>query len=281
VEELILPDGDDMDIRSDEDESEEEELETASGFGSVIVVDNLPSVPEEKYEKLVNVLKKIYGQIGNIRDGAPGRRRGVSETAAAWAARACTSAARPEAGCTHGGAAREQVAVRYVTQGVGHRAAAAAWQQVAASQAARERGCVKTHAGRRGRPPRAPRPQPPQAVCTCPRMPTRCPRATPLSSSATPWCAWGAESAGADEGQLAPSGSRRGFAERGRARTGQGWAGGALVAGAAHVSIGDVSGGGSGSEVERGGPGWGSEPGRAPAPLVRSGLRGGDEAGPQ
>ncbi|KIZ03095.1 Eukaryotic translation initiation factor 3 subunit B [Monoraphidium neglectum] len=69
VEELILPDGDDMDIRSDEDESEEEELETASGFGSVIVVDNLPSVPEEKYEKLVNVLKKIYGQIGNIRDG--------------------------------------------------------------------------------------------------------------------------------------------------------------------------------------------------------------------
>lgn len=33
------------------------------------VVDNLPSVPEEKYEKLVNVLKKIYGQIGNIREG--------------------------------------------------------------------------------------------------------------------------------------------------------------------------------------------------------------------
>jgi hypothetical protein len=34
------------------------------------VVDNLPKVPEEKYEKLANVLKKIYGQIGNIRDGA-------------------------------------------------------------------------------------------------------------------------------------------------------------------------------------------------------------------
>lgn len=32
-------------------------------------MDNLPSVPEEKYEKLVNVLKKIYGQIGNIREG--------------------------------------------------------------------------------------------------------------------------------------------------------------------------------------------------------------------
>jgi hypothetical protein len=33
------------------------------------VVDNLPVVPEEKYEKLVNVLKKIYGQIGTVRDG--------------------------------------------------------------------------------------------------------------------------------------------------------------------------------------------------------------------
>ncbi|KAI8475850.1 MAG: eukaryotic initiation factor [Monoraphidium minutum] len=69
LEELILPDGDDMGLRSDEDASEEEEVEAVSGFGSVIVVDNLPAVPEEKYEKLANVLKKIYGQIGSIRDG--------------------------------------------------------------------------------------------------------------------------------------------------------------------------------------------------------------------
>ena len=33
------------------------------------VVDNLPVVPEEKYEKLVSVLRKIYGQIGHIREG--------------------------------------------------------------------------------------------------------------------------------------------------------------------------------------------------------------------
>jgi hypothetical protein len=33
------------------------------------VVDNLPVVPEEKYEKLVSVLKKIYGQIGHVREG--------------------------------------------------------------------------------------------------------------------------------------------------------------------------------------------------------------------
>ena len=33
------------------------------------VVDNLPVVPEEKYEKLLTVLKKIYGQIGHVREG--------------------------------------------------------------------------------------------------------------------------------------------------------------------------------------------------------------------
>ena len=33
------------------------------------VVDNLPQVPEEKVEKLLVVVKKIFGQIGTIRDG--------------------------------------------------------------------------------------------------------------------------------------------------------------------------------------------------------------------
>jgi translation initiation factor 3 subunit B len=36
LEELILPEDDDMGIRSDDDEEEEEELETETGFGSVI-----------------------------------------------------------------------------------------------------------------------------------------------------------------------------------------------------------------------------------------------------
>lgn len=36
LEELILPEDDDMGIRSDEEDDEEEELETESGFGSVI-----------------------------------------------------------------------------------------------------------------------------------------------------------------------------------------------------------------------------------------------------
>ncbi|KAF8067212.1 R1 [Scenedesmus sp. PABB004] len=68
-EELILPDGDDMGIKSDDGEDDEEELETETGFGSVIVVDCLPVVPEDKYEKLTNVLRKIYSQIGNVREG--------------------------------------------------------------------------------------------------------------------------------------------------------------------------------------------------------------------
>jgi len=36
VEELILPDGEDFGIKSDDDDDEEEELETETGFGSVI-----------------------------------------------------------------------------------------------------------------------------------------------------------------------------------------------------------------------------------------------------
>ena len=46
-----------------------EEVKTESGFGSVIVVDNLPKVPEAKFEKLSTVLRKIFGQIGTVREG--------------------------------------------------------------------------------------------------------------------------------------------------------------------------------------------------------------------
>jgi hypothetical protein len=35
------------------------------------VVDNLPSVGPEKQEKLTNVIRKIFGQIGTVVDGAP------------------------------------------------------------------------------------------------------------------------------------------------------------------------------------------------------------------
>ena len=43
-------------------------MEFESGFGNVIVVDNLPVVPKEKFEKLEGVIRKIYSQIGVIKD---------------------------------------------------------------------------------------------------------------------------------------------------------------------------------------------------------------------
>lgn len=56
-------------LRSDdEDIYQEENSELDSGFGNIIVVDNLPVVPKEKYEKLENVIRKIYSQIGLIKD---------------------------------------------------------------------------------------------------------------------------------------------------------------------------------------------------------------------
>lgn len=41
-------------------------METDTGFGNVIVVDNLPVVAAEKFEKLEGVIRKIFGQIGVI-----------------------------------------------------------------------------------------------------------------------------------------------------------------------------------------------------------------------
>jgi translation initiation factor 3 subunit B len=41
-------------------------LETDTGFGNVIVVDNLPIVAIEKFDKLEGVIRKIFGQIGVI-----------------------------------------------------------------------------------------------------------------------------------------------------------------------------------------------------------------------
>jgi translation initiation factor 3 subunit B len=55
-------------VGSDEDEEEEEIDEFDSGFGNVIVVDNLPVVAPEKYGKLENVISKIFGQMGTIRE---------------------------------------------------------------------------------------------------------------------------------------------------------------------------------------------------------------------
>lgn len=69
LDSIHLPHGEDCGIPSDDDDAiQEENLEFDSGFGNIIVVDNLPVVPKEKFEKLVTVVRKIYSQIGAIKE---------------------------------------------------------------------------------------------------------------------------------------------------------------------------------------------------------------------
>ncbi|KAK8522409.1 hypothetical protein V6N13_115379 [Hibiscus sabdariffa] len=66
---IQLPPGENFGIVSDdEDVYLDDQLEFDSGFGNVIVVDNLPVVPREKFEKLEGVIRKIYSQIGVIKE---------------------------------------------------------------------------------------------------------------------------------------------------------------------------------------------------------------------
>ncbi|KAK4274506.1 hypothetical protein QN277_017714 [Acacia crassicarpa] len=69
LDSIRLPPGDDFGIVSDdEDIYQEDSQESETGFGNIIVVDNLPVVPREKFEKLEGVIRKIYGQIGVIKE---------------------------------------------------------------------------------------------------------------------------------------------------------------------------------------------------------------------
>ncbi|KAL5698942.1 Eukaryotic translation initiation factor 3 subunit B [Ranunculus cassubicifolius] len=70
LDSITLPPGDDLDIPSDDEEElrHEEGLQFESGYGNVIVVDHLPCVPPEKFEKLEGVIKKIFSQIGIIKE---------------------------------------------------------------------------------------------------------------------------------------------------------------------------------------------------------------------
>ena len=43
-------------------------MEFDQGFANIIVVDRLPQVPKEKFEKLESVIRKIYSQIGVIKE---------------------------------------------------------------------------------------------------------------------------------------------------------------------------------------------------------------------
>lgn len=66
-----LPDELDESDDDGEDEHDDEPVDAVEeGYGSCIFVSCLPVVPPEKHEKLVSVVRKIYSQIGTIREGA-------------------------------------------------------------------------------------------------------------------------------------------------------------------------------------------------------------------
>ncbi|XP_072963175.1 eukaryotic translation initiation factor 3 subunit B-like [Typha angustifolia] len=71
LDSISLPPGEDFGIISDDEEilHQEEPPEFEAGFGNIIVVDNLPVVAPEKFEKLEGVIRKIYSQIGVIKEG--------------------------------------------------------------------------------------------------------------------------------------------------------------------------------------------------------------------
>nr|XP_009789485.1 PREDICTED: eukaryotic translation initiation factor 3 subunit B-like [Nicotiana sylvestris] len=56
------------DAGDDDDLMEEDPSEFDTGFGNILVVDNLPVVPKEKFEKLEGVVQKIYSQLGVIKE---------------------------------------------------------------------------------------------------------------------------------------------------------------------------------------------------------------------
>jgi translation initiation factor 3 subunit B len=67
LHDVMLPEDEgDFGYASDDDEIDEEEVVTETGFGSVIVVDNLPKVAAEKFGKLETYIQKVYSQIGSI-----------------------------------------------------------------------------------------------------------------------------------------------------------------------------------------------------------------------
>ncbi|KAI7751847.1 hypothetical protein M8C21_011255 [Ambrosia artemisiifolia] len=66
---VILPPGEDFGIKSDdEDVYEDESLECDAGFRSVIVVDNLPVVPQKKFDRLEAVVRRRFSRFGVVKE---------------------------------------------------------------------------------------------------------------------------------------------------------------------------------------------------------------------
>ncbi|CAN6204897.1 unnamed protein product [Urochloa humidicola] len=67
---ITLPAGADFGIPSDDDEilQNGDPPDVEMGFANTVVVDNLPVIPPEKFEKLRNVIHKIFSHAGAIKD---------------------------------------------------------------------------------------------------------------------------------------------------------------------------------------------------------------------
>jgi translation initiation factor 3 subunit B len=48
------------------DDQLEPPVQMESGFAQCVVVDNIPVVPEEKFDKLHSILQKIFSAIGTV-----------------------------------------------------------------------------------------------------------------------------------------------------------------------------------------------------------------------
>jgi translation initiation factor 3 subunit B len=66
---IHLPSDEDFGIKSDDDDLiDGDPLEFDKGFGNMVVIDNLPVVPTEKFEKLEGVVRKLCNQLGVIKE---------------------------------------------------------------------------------------------------------------------------------------------------------------------------------------------------------------------
>lgn len=63
---IPLPQDDDLGIPSDDSDLEEEAPQLDESLANVLVVDGLPEVEKEKFDKLMGVVRKIFSQVGNL-----------------------------------------------------------------------------------------------------------------------------------------------------------------------------------------------------------------------
>ncbi|KAL6846837.1 hypothetical protein ACP4OV_024285 [Aristida adscensionis] len=71
---ITLPAGEDFGFLSEDDEElqNKDPSELEMGFTNVIVVDNLPVIPPEKFQKLEKAIRNVFGTFGVIKEGAVG-----------------------------------------------------------------------------------------------------------------------------------------------------------------------------------------------------------------